>query len=141
MVYVPVAALVPTVSVSVEEPDPGAAMLEGLKLAVTPVGMPLAERATASSNPPETEEVTVELPLFPCVTLTDAGLAASSKVGDEVKLKHCVKLPVAELPSRGGKGAPLVELLVSGVLVLNEELMEASVGRPNTASMNFNCEA
>lgn len=34
----------------------------------------------------------------------------------------------------------MVELLVVGVLVLNEVLMEASVGSPNTASMNFNWE-
>ncbi len=115
-------------------------MLVGLKAAVTPVGRPLAESATASSKPPETEDVMVEVPLCPSATETDVGLAESAKAGELVKLKHCVKLPVAGLPSRGGKGAPSVELLVVGVLVLNEELMEARVGKPYTASMNFNTE-
>ena len=65
IVYVPVAALLPTVSVKVDEPDPGAAMLVGLKLAVAPFGRPLAERVTALSNPPETEELIVEVPVPP----------------------------------------------------------------------------
>jgi len=63
---VPAAALLLAVRVSVEVPDPGAAMLVGLKPAVTPEGMPLAERATALLNPPETAEVIVDVPLLPC---------------------------------------------------------------------------
>ena len=46
-------------------------------------------------------------------------MADSEKLGVTVKVKHCVRLPVAELPSRGGNGAPLVELFVVGVLVSN----------------------
>ena len=65
MVYVPVAALLLAVSVNVDDPDPGAAMLEGLKLAVTPDGIPLAERATALLNPPEIPTVIVDVPLEP----------------------------------------------------------------------------
>jgi hypothetical protein len=65
-VYVPVTALALTVSVNVDEPDPGAEILVGLKLAVTPPGSPLAERATALLNPPETAVVMLEVPLDPC---------------------------------------------------------------------------
>ena len=44
----PAAVEAPTVIVIVDEPDPGAAMLDGLKLAVAPVGKPLAVSATAA---------------------------------------------------------------------------------------------
>jgi hypothetical protein len=37
----------------------------GLKLAVTPVGWPEADKAMAESKPPETEVVMVDVPLFP----------------------------------------------------------------------------
>lgn len=77
----PGAALLPAVSVSVEDPEPGAAMLEGLKPAVTPEGMPLADRATALLNPPVTVEVMVDVPFDPCTTVTAFGLAASVKLG------------------------------------------------------------
>ena len=62
----PAAALLLAVRVRVEEPDPGAGMLVGLKLAVTPVGIPLADRATALSNEPRMAAVMVVFPLAPC---------------------------------------------------------------------------
>jgi hypothetical protein len=40
MEYVPAVALLLTVKVRVEDPDPGAAMLDGLKFALTPDGSP-----------------------------------------------------------------------------------------------------
>jgi len=39
-------------------PEPGAAMEAGLKLTVTPVGWPVADKAMAELKPPETLVVT-----------------------------------------------------------------------------------
>jgi hypothetical protein len=78
---VPVAVVEATVKVIVELPEPGAAIEEGLKLTVTPVGWPLAVKATAESKPPETVVVIVEAPLLPCTTLTEAGEAAMVNAG------------------------------------------------------------
>jgi hypothetical protein len=60
---VPVGALLETVRVKSEVPDP--VMEVGLKLPVTSVGIPVADKATAESNPPETEMVTTAYPLWP----------------------------------------------------------------------------
>lgn len=67
--------------VIVEVPDPGAAMEVGLKLTVTPLGWPLALKATAESNPPDTAVVIVDVPLLPCNTETDVGEAEIVKLG------------------------------------------------------------
>ena len=48
-----------TVIVIVEVPEPGAAIDEGLKLTVTPDGMPDADNAIAELKPPETVVVIV----------------------------------------------------------------------------------
>src|SRR5580698_125996 len=45
--YVPAVAPAPTVRVRLDDPDPGAAMLDGLKPAVTPAGKPLADNEIA----------------------------------------------------------------------------------------------
>jgi len=60
---VPVVAVLATVSVKSEVPEPGAAMEVGLKTPVTPDGKPAADRAIAASNPPETAVVTTAKPL------------------------------------------------------------------------------
>ena len=65
IVDVPAAAVEATVKVNFDEPEPGAAMEVGLKAAVTPVGRPDADNATAESNPPETAVVMVDVPLLP----------------------------------------------------------------------------
>lgn len=70
-----------TVSVNDEVPEPGAAIEVGLNAAVTPVGSPLAERAIAALNPPETAVVMVEVPLLPALTDTEAGEADSVNAG------------------------------------------------------------
>jgi len=56
---VPLVALDATVRLKCAEPDPGAAMLAGVKLYVTRLGTPVAERATAELNPPEMAVLTV----------------------------------------------------------------------------------
>ena len=63
--YVPVLAVRDTVRSMLEVPEPGAAMLLGEKLMVTPVGSPVAESVMAESKPPETAVVTVAVPLWP----------------------------------------------------------------------------
>jgi hypothetical protein len=78
---VPVMAVLPTVNVKVEVPPPGAAIELGLKLAVTPVGTPDAERATAELNPPLTAVDIVVLPELPCTTERLAGDAVTVKLG------------------------------------------------------------
>ena len=78
---VPVVAVAVAVNVSVELPPPGAAMEDGLKLAVTPAGNPDAERATAELNPPLTVVEMVELPEVPCVTDRLPGDALRVKFG------------------------------------------------------------
>jgi len=99
MAYVPVAVVDATARVSVDDPDPGAAMEVGLKVAVTPLGIPDADRAIAVLNPPETAVVIVEPPLLPCATETEvgeadrvnAGVAAAVIVSAIVAV--CVMLP------------------------------------------------
>ena len=78
----PVAVVEATVMVIVELPEPGAAMDAGLKLTVTPVGCPVADKATAELNPPEIPTVTVDEPLLPCTTDAEAGEAEMVKSGD-----------------------------------------------------------
>jgi len=70
-----------TVKVAVDVPDPGNAIDVGLNPTVTPVGWPVADRAIAESNPPETAVVMVEVPLLPTTTETDVGEAERVKAG------------------------------------------------------------
>lgn len=57
-------------------PDPGAAKLDAVNVAVTPVGNPLAARAIAALNPPLTVTVELRLAVPPAVkeTVPAAGL-------------------------------------------------------------------
>jgi len=80
-----VAALLVAVKVNVELPEPGAAMLVGLKPAVTPEGRPLADRAMALLNPPETAAVMLVVAVDPSCTVTELGLAVSVKFGVELE--------------------------------------------------------
>ncbi len=97
----PVAAVDATASVRVEVPDPGAAMEAGLRLAVTPVGAPEADKAMAEVKPPETAVVMVDLPLLPCATETDVGEAEMVKAGvvDEVTVSETVAVCVIPSPA------------------------------------------
>ena len=65
--------------VSVDDPDPGAAMLLGLKLAVAPEGSPDALSETEELKLPETVVVTVLVVEEACATLTDEGATVSAK--------------------------------------------------------------
>ena len=83
----------PAESVSVEDPEPGAGMLAGLKLAVTPEGKPPADNAIAELNPPEMAAVMVDFPEPPGATVTEVGEADSEKPG--VVLELIVRLMLA----------------------------------------------
>lgn len=80
--YVPTAVPDPTVIVIVDVPDPGAAMLVGLKLTVVPLGAPEADKAIALLNPPLTVVVIVEVPCAPCITFREAGDGVTVKLAD-----------------------------------------------------------
>src|SRR5271166_3728399 len=79
MGYVPVGVLDPTVMVMVELPDPGAGTELGLKLTVVPDGAPEADKLMALLKPPLTVVVMMEVPWFPCCTLSEAGEAEMVK--------------------------------------------------------------
>ena len=80
-VEVPRVAVELTVKVSVEVPEPGAAIEAGLKEAVTPDGRPEADSEMAELKPPETAVVIVEVPVPPCAMETAVGAAAIVKSG------------------------------------------------------------
>ena len=78
---VPVVAVPLAEKVRVELPPPGALIEAGLKLAVTPVGKPEAEREIAELNPPVTAVEIVVLPELPWVTYKLVGEALNVKSG------------------------------------------------------------
>jgi len=74
---VPVGAVLDTVRVKCDVPDP--VMEVGLKIPVTPVGTPVADKATAESKPPETAMVTTAKPLWPRARDPEVGETAMVK--------------------------------------------------------------
>jgi len=99
-VAVPVVAVLLAENVSVELPLPGVAIDVGLKLAVTPVGNPDTDKVTAELKPPLTVVEIVVLPEVPCVTLSEAGEAATVKSGVATFHTSAIVLAVAALPTR-----------------------------------------
>lgn len=77
----PAAAVLAAVNVSIELPDPGAAIDVGLNAAVTPEGRPLAESETAELKPPETVVEIALVPELPAATERFVGDALSVKFG------------------------------------------------------------
>lgn len=65
----------------VDDPAPGAAMELGLKLTVTLLGSPLADKAIAELKPPEIVVVMVDWPEFPGLIVSDVGDALMVKLG------------------------------------------------------------
>ena len=80
MVWVPVLEFLPTLTVMVEVPDPGAAMELGLKVTVWALPCPEAVKAIAESKPPEMVVVMVDVPELPLATLIDVGDALMVKL-------------------------------------------------------------
>ena len=79
-------------SVNVLAPVPGAAMLGGAKLAVTPLGNPLTDNATCDWNPFNTAVDSLIVVEPPCATVALVALGVSVKLGGgtTVKLTGCV---------------------------------------------------
>ena len=65
----------------VDDPEPGAGMELGLKLTVTLLGWPLADKEMAESKPPEIVVVIVEWPEFPGSIVSEVGDALMVKLG------------------------------------------------------------
>ena len=80
MVREPRAALV-TLAVMVEEPEPGAAMVVGLKEMVSPVSCPEAERVIGELKPPATVVVILTEPGAPLAMVMDEADAETVKLG------------------------------------------------------------
>jgi hypothetical protein len=79
MLYVPMTVDEATAIVMVEVPAP---VIEvGLKLTVTPVGWPVADKVMAELKPPVTVLLMVEFPELPCATGTEAGEPERLKPG------------------------------------------------------------
>lgn len=98
MVYVPFAVVVSTVSVKVEVPEPGAAIDAGLKVAVTPAGWPVADKATAESKPFKAAVAIFEVPLLPCATETEVGEAEIVKLAEAVPARASMRAAPFGLP-------------------------------------------
>src|ERR1051325_3241332 len=64
MLYVPAGVVDAVLMVSVDVPDPGAAIDDGENVAVAPLGSPLALSETAELKPPDTVVVNVPVPEF-----------------------------------------------------------------------------
>jgi len=80
-VAVPVVAVLEAEKVTVLVPAPGAAILAGTKLAVTPDGSPDVERVTAELNPPDGVTVRPTGAVAPRTTLAADGAAVSARAG------------------------------------------------------------
>lgn len=77
MGYVPATVVEATAIVMVEVPVP---VIEvGLNVTVTPVGWPVADKATGELKPPVVVLVMVEVPELPCATETAVGFAERVK--------------------------------------------------------------
>lgn len=79
MVWAPTVARVPTLTVIVDDPEPGAAMGFGLKVTVCWLPSPEADKVTAESKPFSAAVVIVEVPDLPVTT--------EIAVGDALMLK------------------------------------------------------
>src|SRR5208282_2323331 len=106
--------------VMVELPLPGAGIGLGLKLTVVPDGTPDVERVMALLKPPLIVVVIVDVPWFPCATLSDDGEAEMVKFGAAVTVSvtvvFCWMPPPLPVTVRGyvptGVLAPTVIVMV-----------------------------
>lgn len=79
MVWAPVVARLPTLTVIVDVPEPGAAIELGLKVTVCWLPSPEAVNVTAESNPLSAAVVIVEVPDEPLTTVIAVGDALMLK--------------------------------------------------------------
>jgi len=81
IVRAPVRERLPTLTVIVDVPEPGAAIELGLKVTVLPLPCPVADNVIAELKPPEIFVVIVDVPELPRATLIDVGDALIVKLG------------------------------------------------------------
>jgi hypothetical protein len=85
--------------------DPAEVIETGLKLAVAPAGSPAAAKATLPVKPLRAVTVAVNVPPFPAVTLSAAGVTANPKfdAGETVRLTFavCCKVPDVAVTTSG----------------------------------------
>ena len=80
--YVPIGVVEATEMFIVEAPEPGAATEVGLKVTVTPVGWPVADKAIDELKPFSTAVVIVDVPVLPLTAKTEVGDAQMVKLAD-----------------------------------------------------------
>ena len=95
---VPVVAVLLAVNVSVEFPVPGAAIDVGLKLAVTPDGIPETDNATAALNPPVPAVEMVVVAELPWETVQAVGAPLKAKSGPVPGLKTMSRTACNSIP-------------------------------------------
>jgi hypothetical protein len=100
---VPTGVDAPTLTIIVEEPDPGAAIDVGVKLAVAPVGRPDADNEIAELKPFAIVVDIVEFSEPPCAIESDVGDAPTEKLGLFVGLNlisstGCSSIPFGATP-------------------------------------------
>ena len=150
-VEAPTTAVEPAVKVNVLCPEPGAAMLAGAKVDVTPLGSPLIDSAMAELNPVPPAVVTVMAVDAVRATLAVVALNESVKVPETVRLRACVFVtppPVAvtvtvKVPAAAVEAAARVRTLLpapgeamlaganDAVTPLGRPLAESATAAPN----------
>ncbi len=96
----PTAVVAPTEIVIADEPEPGAAIEPGLKLAVAPVGKPEAESEIEELKFPDRLETIVDDPAPPWGTVRDDVDDESEKLGPKVmSIIGCSSMPLGAMPS------------------------------------------
>jgi len=87
------------VSVTVLDPDPGEGREDGEKLAVNPVGSPVAEKTTALLNPPATVVAILSVPVEPAATLSVGDVRLELRVGAEASVQCWTRRNASGVPS------------------------------------------
>lgn len=141
-VAVPPVAVAAAVRVNVLVDVPGL----GLKVVVTPLGRPEAEKVTLPLKPFAGVMVMVLVPLVPCTRLKLAGEAEMVKLGDAVTVRLtvvvCEMLPdvpvmvTVAVPSEAVALAVRVKVLVL-VAGFGLKLAVTPVGKPDAARVTF----
>lgn len=121
MVWVPELAREPTVSLRVDVPVP--VMDEGLKLAVTLLGRPLADKVTAELNPPETVLLIVEVPELPLDTVTEVGEALRVKLALAGAVTVRLTVAVCEMVPFGPEPEPVTVIVDVPVAAVEATVM------------------
>src|SRR6266550_1841475 len=98
--YVPTGVTPPTEIVKVDEPEPGAAIEAGLKLAVVPAGRPEVDSETKELKSPERVEVTIDDPAPLWGIDNDDADDESEKCGPKLmSMTGCSSMPLGAMPS------------------------------------------